>query len=207
MSDVLTVQKVIDDELSIGRDPDGQTTIEIVDPKTGEIKTVLISELEQTDRLIRLASVISRAKDDIDNAKRVYNLQITMIQAEHAQTIEALESTINYLNEKCAHTLDEMGQLKLCSRDKQDRPVLKIAGVGAFGWRKQQPLLNDDEWQNMTVEQQAVVARDDPEYFKFIYQPNKTAIKARIKEENNGIIEGFILEPASADKFNFTRSK
>lgn len=207
MSDVLTIQAITDDELGVGQTPEGATTIEVVDTQSGELRTVLISELEHTDRLIRLAGVISKAKDDIDNAKRVYNLQIGMIQDEHKLAIEALESTISHLSEKCAHTLDEMGQLNLCSRDKQDRPILKLAGVGSFGWRKQQPKLNDDGWLAMTPEDQAQLHTDEPDFIKVKYQPDKRAIKALIKAENNGIIDGFILEEAGADKFNFTRSK
>lgn len=211
MSESITLQEAIDEEMGVKFNEEGQVTIEIIDPESGEIKVVEVGKIDHTERLIRLSEVIARARHEIVTSKNVKNVQMEIIQAEHKRIEEAKESTIGFLEQKCAETLAEMGERGLCNKDAQGRPTLKVHGVGKFGWMKQQPKVNTEGWDELSVEEQLEIASNfngasEVPVFKTSVSGNKVHIKKILVAGDIDVV-GFRLEPAAPDKFKLTVAK
>lgn len=171
---------------------DGEFFINVVDEVTGELVETPIGNVDPRTVLYGIARDIRRRMILVESVRQQQRQEIEHVKAQagarlahHAKTIETLEGHAQGLVAMLAQASD-------APVDKREFPYYEVAGVGKFYYKKQSVAVNTDGYDGLTDDGKLSIQEDCASLFRIntTVSPNKTAIKAALKEDQKAAPEG-----------------
>lgn len=188
------------------------TLVDIIDPETGEIKTVEIDTLPAKRRMVAYADKIHQIARHMNQVKETAGDMIGEIKYATDALLRRAEEQLERLHELAGNDMADLAQAGECAVDKQHRPIYEVPGKGKFSYRKMPDRVDTSGYDELEEDQKVLVAtsKEFKPYFRVKYSPDLTALKKEIKtsaDEGRAMVGGkhmtlFRLEEGS-DKLCF----
>ncbi len=178
--------------------------IDVVNPETGELVSVLPGTLPKSKLLYHLGRAASNIRKEVAQGKEQLAMNISNGKALFQNFSDRADAKLAMMNELAVNALREEAEAGNMPLDKKNRPYYNIPGHGKWGYRTGQAALIDVGWDGLDEHEKADAVQVAPEgTYKTImeYKPVKKEIKKAIVAGR--VMPGWMIAEA-VDKLSFT---